>query len=111
MLLLSATGVKVEHLQAANLHLISPNDQNKVLNREMKGMHLCTFTFILTFYGVGLKKNKKLELINEKCSNLCRTVVDLCGVAPVSDQNCVWSNSSWQMKSLSDSLMISVLFR
>lgn len=48
LLLLSAAGVNMEHLQAQNLHLLPPDEHILVRNREMRGIYF-HFPFDLSF--------------------------------------------------------------
>ncbi len=50
LLLLSMAGVHMEHLQAVNLNIISPEDRDLVLNRGMRGIYSSHFQFESFFW-------------------------------------------------------------
>ena len=51
MFLLCVAGTDMEHLKAENLHLLPPEEQNMVRNRDMRGTFVrvaCRFQFDLS---------------------------------------------------------------
>ena len=58
VLLLTVTGVDMEHLQAENLNILPPNKHNMVLNHGMAGIYLNFVSiFCLIFFFTHIVKN------------------------------------------------------
>lgn len=72
LLLLSVTGLDMEHLQAENLNLLSPDEHKLVLNRGMRGIYLCRLSLpVWLFFPVCFSCGfgQKLNMIWENFQN------------------------------------------